>query len=191
MQNTIVTNFIGETSLEMAQAGISAELSPTEYVYGEYGVECSGWFNHLKKEFKVAMEPDHWLEIYTHEYCHFKQYQDGLMEGYDDVTLWQWLDGKDFPQKKVVEVLRAAQRIEADNERRTVQMARDKELPIDIENYIRECNAYILSHDVMLRKRTFDCDYNIPEIIDRMNGQEVLSYEELKEAPQWFHDLFD
>ncbi len=191
MPNTIITNFVGETSLEMVEAGISVELSPTEYVYGEAGVECSGWFNNVKKEFKVAMNPDHWLEIYVHEYCHFTQYKDGLMDNYDDVTLWKWLDGEKFPKKKVVEVLRAAQKLEADNERRTVKMILAKKLPIDIETYIKEANAYIMFHDVMLRKRNFNGIYNTPDILDRMNGKKVLDYEKLMIAPKWFHNEFD
>src|SRR5690606_9626770 len=134
---------------------------------------------------------DYWLEIYAHEYCHFLQWKDGLLEGYNDVMLWEWINGKDFPQDKVEESVRAAQRIEADNEKRTVQLIIDKNLPIDIESYIRQSNAYILFHDVMLRKRTFEGDYAAPEILDRMNGKKVLSYKKLKTAPQWFHDFFD
>jgi len=68
MPNTITTKFVGETCLEMADSGISIELAPGEFVYGDSNLECSGWFNHLRKEFKVAMGHEGWLSIYAHGY---------------------------------------------------------------------------------------------------------------------------
>jgi len=113
------------------------------------------------------------------------------MDNHDDITLWKWLDGEDFSTRKINKVLRASQALEADNERITVQLIRKRKLPINIKNYIKEANAYIMFHDVILRRRSFDGNYNMPEIMNRMNSKKVLDYKDLKIAPKWFHNVFD
>ena len=187
-----VNQFVSDCVFEMLKSGIKVILSPESFVKTHEGVEVHGFFDAIRKEFSVAMgDEESWLDIFAHEYCHFHQWQEGMMDNYDDETFWLWLEGKDYPDEKIEEVVRAAQVLEADNERRTVQLIKDKELPIDLEYYIKSCNGYIMFYDVAYKNRNWgkgdDPTYSTDNIMERLNGERIMDDEDLLHAPEWFH----
>lgn len=157
------------------------------------GGDCSGWFDDKTREIAIACKREDWIAVFAHEYCHFTQFKDGMFDGYDDDTLWDWLEGKDFPKEVLDHVVQEAKDLEADNERRTVALLEKYAIPIDLSDYAKKVNAYLLFYNTVRRYRKWSSvgyprPYDVPEILARMEG-EIL--EDFSDGPQWnwFHDL--
>ena len=144
--NHKISNFIAETLIELIDSKVSVELVQSVYLPDRN----SGEFNDFPREFKVAMKRPlkYWFPIYIHEFCHFRQWKEKsvLWDKYDD-TFFEWVDDREnFQLSEVKKSLKSIISLELDCEKRAVQMIKDRELPLDTDDYIKGANAYLLSY---------------------------------------------
>lgn len=138
--------------------GCSVLLKPSEYIEFD-GTKCGGYFDcdPVIPVIAVAKERKDggWLGILLHEYCHLTQWVEKcdawrLTEKYDG-DIFAWVQGK--PVKNAIASVRAAQGVEADNERRTLRLIKELNAPIDCAEYARKANAYVHFYSVVADRR--------------------------------------
>lgn len=121
-----------------------------------------------------------WVEILIHESCHMDQWKENTRvwrstksDIFDD-----WMNGKNFPRKRVVECIRHSQALELDCEKRAVKKIKKLGLNIDTKWYIKRANAYVLFYSVILETRKWckKAPYNVPEIVAMMPDRFMSDY---------------
>lgn len=155
--------FVGEVVKELMADGISVEFTKRKrcskhgynYFYDgsfpEYGT---------KKILKINFYNDSLEENYgilVHEYCHYKQWKDKspLWEASSKAhrRLDRWLNGK--IKRLAIEDIRRIQKLELDCDKRAIALIKEKKLLIDINEYIRESNVYILLYNMVFMLNDF------------------------------------
>lgn len=152
--------FIGYIVKTCIDNGFSLHLEHKVYVsVPGTEIKCSGFFDDQTKQLKVGTdrEEDIWLGVLVHEFCHLLQYLDNHPyfedEIYADEEFDQWLEGKSVDD--ISEKIKKVRDLELDCEQRSVELIEKFNLPIDVEEYIRMSNAYVLSHNMMEDKKSF------------------------------------
>lgn len=111
------------------------------------------------------------FSIFLHEYCHFLQWKSGTKiwkEGIKSLNqYYEWLDKKlDTCEEKHVTAIQA---LELDADRRVVNLIKKHKFDINIDQYIKESNAYALTFYYVWLKRDhkkFPINYNSEEIME-------------------------
>ena len=138
------------------------------------------------------MGREDWIELYAHEYCHYTQHKDDFMAQFNDDVVWEWLAGKDYTYEAVEASVRDSQALEADNERRTVELIKKYGLPIDVGAYRQKCNAYIMFYTVVLKTRLWpegtNPTYTDPAIFRTFPSDRILEDHEFLECSDDFYD---
>ena len=186
-----IAQFVGETTLQMISDGVAVRAHPENTVTGESdGIVCSGYFDPEGKVFVCSMGRAFWPETWAHEFCHYTQWKDGFMDQFDDEIIWDWLGGNDYSFEAVEKSVRGSQELEADNERRTVEVIKKYDLPIDLEAYRQKSNAYIMFYDVVLKTRMWPTGTNVtysdPAIYCKFPADRIMGDSEFCDAPPWF-----
>jgi len=154
----IINQFVDDTIAEMIVEGVTLNISNNSHVTlpnGEKGTECNGYFTDTPTPlFAVGSgkSVSEWFPVYVHEYGHFTQWRDKSPEWnnlwidgiyYDDfLDLLVSGEGK-FTDDQINRFIDAAITIEADCERRVVELVRRYKLPIEIEHYCQTANSYV------------------------------------------------
>ena len=130
---------------------------------------CEGYFSTSpSKEIRVATNNVGWLDILAHEYCHFLQWLDkpqnilkiedtagiivhNISIGYMPIR---------YGPKRIDDAFMKIAEMERDCERRTVQIIKKWELPINKDLYIRRANLYIYLHHMWKLHRTLKTRFN-------------------------------
>ncbi len=162
--NRQVERFIKHVKAECKQEGVKCDLRNTRYVKISPSIKASGYFDEEGPVLVCSMKRPDSLEILAHEYGHLTQWR-------EQIPLWkavgismplvdEWLVGKDVPNiKKHIAVCRD---LELDNEKRTVKLIKEFDLPVDIDHYIRKANAYVYFYTRMLSTRKWATPQNSP-----------------------------
>ena len=169
--------FVRAIRAEMSIYGVRLNLVNSKFVRSD-GVKCFGFFD--EKQIRVGRKNPRWLEVLAHEYSHFIQWVNGSklyslcfgpMANYATVVE-DWLQGKDFPMRRVRKAFNTLRAMERECEMITVQVFRKFNLNVDIERYKQEANCYIYMHHLMemnrLRLNKFRKDPLIPHYIRKM-----------------------
>ena len=125
-----------------------------------------------------------------HEYCHMTQWLDGIplwKEAEEALSgMWDWLSGEEI--ENVEKSIDIARDLELDNEKRTVEMIKKWKLPIDVNEYIRKANAYVLFYNYLKKTRKWSEPTNSPyinkNIVEAMSDKFDMDYEKL--SPELF-----
>ena len=157
------------------------------------GVACSGYFSGDDKELVVATGKDKqdWLEILVHESCHMDQW-------FEKAPVWMNLDisgsdtnyiglfdkwlGKEIELDKSTlrSCIQAIIDVEIDCEKRAVDLIKKFNLDIDVDNYIRKSNAYVLFYHVVRSKRLWSlpgkAPYMISQLVEMMPNHFDIDY---------------
>jgi len=124
-------------------------------------------------------------EILVHEYCHMTQWLDGIplwaMSTSSLENVDKWLSGEDFPN--IDKDISNARDLELDNEKRSVEMIKKWNLPIDVELYTKKANAYVQFYNYIKESRKWSkpgrAPYVVPEVIEVMSDKFDMNYDEL------------
>lgn len=185
--NPDVKNFVGMAVVEMAEAKVDIKLPRTRKVPLTDNLKCNGYFN-IPPEFCVGMSKPQgqWLRIFVHEYCHFRQWveKEPCFMTFDHTNgmgeFDEWLDHKkELTKTQVLACTRACQELELDCEKRVVEMINLFHLPIDIENYIKRANAYVLFYNYVMKHRYWSgkiSPYEPKEVLDTVPAYWMVSY---------------
>jgi hypothetical protein len=167
--------------------GIKCELRKVKYLKLSGNIKCSGYFDEESKQLVVAMNNTDWLGILVHEYCHLTQWTDGVKvwtdgcEGLEKVE--EWLSGKNV--RGIKSALAKSRDLELDNEKRSVALIKKWGFKIDIDDYIRKANAYVMFYNYMYHSRKWsapgNAPYSNPNIISKMSNKFNMRYKEMSE----------
>jgi hypothetical protein len=191
--------FIGNAISRMISEGVSVEFTKRKRV-GKFGYNF--FYDGTHKDygpiplFKIHFYNDSLEEnygIFVHEYSHFLQWQ-------EKIPLWKIAQKSnkrfdDWLQQKTNEIdiedIRNIQRLELDCDKRAIQCIKDNNLLIDIPSYIKESNGYIMSHNIMVKSRTFfvSASYSDPEVVQYI-PEEHLTEDQLDYCPVEFSEAF-
>ena len=117
----------------------------------------SGYFSEVTKEIRVARYNNDFLPTLVHEYSHFQQYTEGKFSAAGNAAdlLEGWFGGKDYAEREVSRAFSVVRSCERDAERRSVDLIKYYNLPVNLDLYIRRANCYIYAHYIMHRYRKF------------------------------------
>ncbi len=114
----------------------------------------SGYFLDDKRVLYVAALNAKWPSTLAHELGHLEQRSEGLFLDYDQGPLQRHVDGEAVKPAELRRSVRNVQRCELDAERRALHLVRDFHLTMDINQYVKDSNAYVWSFDLRMRYRT-------------------------------------
>lgn len=143
--------FVQLVKKECKYYGVKLYLPKVHNCYMGKG-RCAGYFAHEIPELRVAMLNDVWFPTLVHEYCHMRQWIEKdptSMKCLEDKSYEAWdkmYRGIDVDMELHFSNIRD---LELDNERRSVALIKELDLPIDIGEYIRKANCYIMFYNYM------------------------------------------
>ncbi len=164
LEHPRIKAFIKHVRSECRRTGIKVELRQVKYLRLGQGMKCSGYFDEENRKLVVAMLNPVSVEVLVHEFGHFTQWD-------EKIPIWkeaewamfhieEWLNGKN---KRNIEKWMALSRdLELDNEKRSVQLIKEFNLPINTEKYTKSANAYVLFYNWMLTSRKWCKPGNTP-----------------------------
>jgi len=156
--------FIDFVKKECKKYGVKCRLKNTSYVIINKTTKVSGYFDESVPELVCSMNSKESISILVHEYCHLTQW-------IDYIPLWKkaeisipivfnWLDGKNV--RNIKQHLAVCRDLELDNEKRSVEMIKKHNLPIDIKRYIKRANAYVQFYNYLYISRKWSNSKNTP-----------------------------
>lgn len=167
--------------------GIKCDLRNTKYVKLSGNIKCSGYFDEQDKRLVVAMNRLDWLQILAHEYSHLTQWVDNCdewvkgCEGLPYVD--EWLSGQKVPNIK--RYLAYARDLELDNEKRTLAVIKKWNFDMDLDDYVRKANAYVMFYNYIYHTRKWSSPENSPysnwNIISKMSNKFNMRYKNMSE----------
>lgn len=180
------SRFIKFVRQECKAHGIKFLLKRSKYVVISKTIRCSGWFDSEAKELVVAGKNRNWLATLVHEYAHLTQWIEQCKEwkaaeGIENID--DWLNGKKIKNPK--RALAKTRDLELDNEKRSVKIIKDWELPIDIKDYTQRANAYVQFYNYLFFTRRWctpkNSPYRNPKIYKYMPTVFNMNYKVLSE----------
>lgn len=179
--------FINWVKKQCKENGIKCDLRKVKYLKLSGNIKCSGYFDEDERKLVVAMNRPDWLGILVHEYCHLTQWTDGVKvwtKGCEGLTkVEEWLEGKSV--RGIKTALAQSRDLELDNEKRSVALMKKWGLKIDIDDYIRKANAYVMFYNYMYHSRKWsspdNSPYSNPNIISKMSNKFNMRYKQMSE----------
>jgi hypothetical protein len=115
-----------------------------------------GYYDGQSKKLLVCKRNPNWLTIFVHEYSHFLQDIENckIYARYNCLTpgpqeiVDRWIKGKKHPKKKVKKAFNLIRELEMDCEKRSLQLIRKYNLPIDKIKYTQEANSILYQYFV-------------------------------------------
>jgi len=174
--------FIDHVKKECKKHKVTCSLRNAKNVRVDVGMLASGYFDETTPILVCSMNRIDAIEILVHEYCHLTQWV-------EQIPIWKeceksipkffgWLQGDRI--KNVKKHMENCRELELDNEKRSVNMIKQFELNIDINQYIKKANAYVYFYTYMLTTRRWAKKKNSPysnvSLIESMPNYFVEDY---------------
>jgi len=148
-------------------------------------IKCSGYFDSEFKQLVVAAKRDDWTETLVHEYGHLTQWAERCDEWiaceYTIDHIERWLAGEDVPD--VFDHIRNMRDLELDNEKRSVELIKRFDLPVDTKRYTKKANGYVYFYTWMMKTRRWSdpesSPYSNESIINAMPEEFQENYENI------------
>lgn len=178
--------FLDHVKKECKSHGIKLDLRKRSgYLRIGGNIMCSGYFDSENKELVVATKRTDWLDILVHEYAHLTQFADqcdAWVEGASTTDeIDRWLGGEEI--EDIERHIVACRNLELNNEKRSIEIIKKFDLPIDVERYTKKANGYVYFYTWMLRTRRWSKPGNSPysneTVIDAMPKEFQEDYENL------------
>lgn len=187
--------FISFVKEECKKNSVKFKPYKRSYIKLTDDIKCGGFFDDgsdpklRKATLAFAQGRKDFLELMVHEYCHMTQWIDGIdlweISASSMTTIDEWLSGVDYPMEEVEAALNASRELELDNEKRSAEMFKKWDLPVDVNLYIKKSNAYVLFYNYMKISRKWSAPGNAPytnkNILDAMSDKFDMDYEILSE----------
>jgi hypothetical protein len=185
-----VKAFLKHIRSECKRHKIKLNLVKSRYVVTS-NTKCNGYFDDTERELAVAWgQPEEKrLRILAHEYGHMTQWVDKARvwtsvkeKNYDiELLVEMWVDGViELNEGMLLDYINRARGVELDCERRTARLLKRFNLPISVDRYIQNANAYVWFWTYMgMRRRWYKIGkepYNIPAIVEAMPTKFAKSY---------------
>lgn len=181
-----IQKFVKHVRSECKKHGIKFLLKRSKYVIVSKSIRCSGWFDSEAKELVVAGQNRNWLATLVHEYGHLTQWLDQCKEwvaaeGIDNID--DWLNGKEIKNPR--KALARTRDLELENEKRSVRIIKEWNLPIDIKDYTRRANAYVQFYNYIFYTRRWctpkNSPYRNPKVYKFMPSVFKMNYKKMSD----------
>lgn len=174
----------------------------TENAFFDDNESYGGYFDHETRELGVSKgdsEPD-FISILVHEFSHMEQwieedptYTHHLRGGYESSEIMdKWIKGREYEYNTIKSAIDIIRDCELNCERRAIKNIEKYNLNLDMDDYCRSSNAYIMFYNYIMKKRRWEYEKSaseIPEIVNAMpNDLYSLDYTKLSKK---YKDLFD
>ena len=188
--------FLNHVIKDCKENNIKFKFSKKSHVKLSEGSYCSGYFCEEDRELVVTTKPsqEEWLRLIVHEWNHMQQWKEQCPEWKaDDVNeIFDWYCGDvELHPKTAWKYSMTALNLELDCEKRSVETIILFDLPLDIQEYTRRANAYVMFYHAAYKNRSwsrkFREPYNIPEIVNAMSPEFDMDYTRL---PAKFEKLY-
>lgn len=179
MRNSNLQRCIEDIEKVAEAHNITIKLPNTSnIVYDSSGnVKVSGYFDGEVKELACAVgKPEsEWIPIFLHEACHMfqfiencKAWSDTELDKYHESygTMDSFFQGWYIPKGLLRRAFKAAFNCELDCEKRTVELIKQYNLEIDLEEYIQKANSYIWGYQLMYKYRQWYVDGKSPYSVE-------------------------
>ena len=193
--NQNVEKFISHVKSECLSVGVVFKPYKRSYIRLTDDIKCGGFFDDgsstepgsRKATLAFAQGRPDYLELLVHEYCHLTQWA-------EQIPLWlasdssltivdNWLSGKEYSEEEIHAAISNSRDLELDNEKRSVEMMKRWELPIDTDLYTQKSNAYVLFYNWIKLSRKWsnpkNPPYGNPVILTAMSKRFDMDYEKL------------
>ena len=182
---TAASNFIEHVKSECEHYHIKCDLRDTTYVKISDSIKASGYFDESVPTLVCSMKRKDSIEILAHEYGHLTQWVDNIplwkTVEYSMPKLDAWLGGEEVPN--IEEHIANCRDLELDNEKRTINIIKKFKLPINLGNYRKKANSYVMFYNYMLISRRWCTPENSPygnkRIISAMPNKFNMNYNKL------------
>lgn len=170
--------------LECKKSGVKLDLRRGKYVrLGN--LKCGGFFTDEPPTIVAAMGHQDRKILLAHEFCHMTQWREKL-------PLWEasalslelvdrWLGGEEV--ENIETHIQNCRDLELDNEIRTSRLVEEFDLGIDLGEYIKKSNAYVMFYNWVLLKRRWSRPGNSPyintRILSKMSPKFDMDYSSL------------
>ena len=172
------------------------------FVHDKRVSDCNGYFESEEGEGPVLYvatgKPEaEWIPVFLHEYSHFCQWNEGgkkwpkgwlLKDDSDPLShLEEWFeDPKRLTAEEAHALALMCYECEADCERRTLELIKKFNFPIDRQSYAKRANAYLTFwHLVSKFGRWYEtAPYESTDVLKRMSGELGSSADHAKWAGQ-------
>ena len=177
--------FIKHVKNHCKELGVKCDIRNVSYVKYSSNARCSGWFDSENKKLVVAIKSHDGFSVLVHEYAHITQWQ-------DNIPLWkptmnslvrldEWLSGNEV--RNIRKHLSNCRDLELDNEKRSVKLIKEWGLSIDIPDYIKKANAYVMFYNWMYYTRRWSTTKNSPyknqKVLDVMSPKFNMGYNKM------------
>lgn len=177
--------FTAYVKAECRRTGVKCDLRNTSYVKPSPSIKSSGYFDESVPALVCSMGRRDSIEILVHEFAHLTQWV-------EQIDLWKkssismaliddWLSGIEVPN--IAKHIAISRDLELDNEKRSVKIIKEFQLPINIENYIRKANSYVHFYNYMLISRRWCTPQNSPydnkKLLQAMSPKFNMNYKKL------------
>ena len=188
-----VERFIEHVKAECKKHKIKLQLRKVKYLKLYGNIKCSGYFDEEVGVLAIAIGREGWLGVLVHEYGHLTQWVEqckAWTDGAGTANIDHWLSGKRVRNIKVA--LAKTRDLELDNEKRSVKLIKQWDLPIDTKVYTRKANAYICFYNRLLITRRWCHPDNSPsrnsKVWKKMPTRFNMDYENMSEK---YHKIFE
>jgi hypothetical protein len=126
------------------------------------------------------------LSLLAHEYSHMCQYQEKSklwISGEKFAIFDNWLSGIDYEEEELNDSWKSIVLLEADCEKRTLELIKKLKLDIDEKQYAKTANAYLYFYTWCKKNRAWykTAPYQIKEIVEKMHDYILDAEEYVKE----------
>jgi hypothetical protein len=183
--------FIQFVKDECKRLGVKTHIKDVKYVKLSPTIKCSGYFDDADPKkgaiLAASMGKPDGLEILVHEYCHLTQWQDGFelwkKAGSALPVIDEWLEGKYKRPQTLERAFEIAIGLELDNEKRSVKIVKEWGLSIDVENYVKRANSYLMFYNWLKQTRRWskpgNQPYNNKRLVSAMPANFRMNYSKL------------
>lgn len=160
---------------DLKEYGVSVDLCNTKKVKVEgeddswsHGYWDDGNNKDLVLKCAVKREPEKWLSVFAHEYCHFLQWKErcDVWHANRKITGAEWseiIHNIPMREKRINHIITTVRNIELDCEKRTVKLFRKFKIPKRfIRDYIKNANIYIFYQTYLLEYRRWYRKTGVP-----------------------------
>lgn len=139
-----------------------------------HNLPCSGYFD--EDSLVVATNKKNsmcWVSTLLHESCHMDQFLQKSKYYVSDIigldVVEGWIAKQDMSENKLLKGFYNTIGLELDCEKRTVRKIKKYKLPINIEKYIQEANAYLFAYVYsLLSRKWYEAPYEKKNIVEHM-----------------------
>ena len=166
---------------------VQCKLKNTKYLKLDATNRCSGYFDESVPVLACAMNRPDSFEILVHEFAHFTQWAEQCTAWTNAMNAGAYdrfnamLEGKKV--RNLSHYLGLCRDLELDNEKRTINIIKKFKLPIDLGNYRKKANSYVMFYNYMLISRRWCTPENSPygnkRIIAAMPNRFNMDYTKL------------